>query len=203
MISWKNHQCDDAEEKQLLSISMLKEVGDPKSIAQSLNNLGIVYFQRNDYLNAEKYFVRSNKSFKKINDINELKKIINNIGYLNLRMNKYSKSLKYYKELVLLSKNDSLMLGIGYCGIASALIELKQIEFAQKNINFAISILSDASSPGDLAIAFRILGDLRATQNDAYGAIKLYEKAIPKLKEYGEEDDLELAIKSLSKLKEK
>jgi len=200
LLRWKESDLEGATSFLNTALTLLQGLGDPRSIAQTTNNLGIIFYQQNDFFQAEKYFREALSSSKIISDISETKNLLSNLGYLNYRMGNYPSGIKYYKELVKLSVQDKIFTGAAYSGLSLIDIELDHFDSALQNAEKAVSILDVSPLAGDYAVCLRILGDVRLARKEYSYAEDCYHRTIPILRKYQENEDLELALEGLKKL---
>jgi predicted ATPase/class 3 adenylate cyclase/predicted negative regulator of RcsB-dependent stress response len=201
MVDWKKGEPDKALALLSRALTMLKYCGDPRTIGQAANNMGILYFQKGENRKAEKYFKDALPIFRAISNRSEIRILLNNLGYLDYTLENYSLSLRYYRELEKISSDDDFFLGTAYLGMASSEIRLDRLGPARRKCDRALEILDDRTYPGDHGIAWRIMGDLNRAEGNSGEARRCYEKAIPLLRDNGEDDDLEMAEKSIGELR--
>jgi len=192
---------EEAEKLLVHSISIFEKKGVIRLQAQAITNLGIIHYQNSVFKEAEKEFKAALPIFKSLDDVINLRKILNNLGYLNLNMKNNSSAIRYYKELLRYSNNEAFFLSLAYSGLASVNLSETKFDLALHYCNESIDVLSNTQLKGDYAISLRILGEIRMAMKEYGAAEKCFKEAIPLLKEYQEEEDLELAERALKSLK--
>jgi anaphase-promoting complex subunit 6 len=122
-----------------------------------LNELGVVYYHKNQLKAAESYFVRAKEAADGLDsDAKAWMSIDVNLAHVYRRMEEYSKSLYYFENVLRLSPNDSNILSaIGLVNLQTGKI-LRAIE----NFHDALSINKDDTIASDFLE--------RALQNHAY-----------------------------------
>lgn len=195
LVYQKMGEPEKAEESLKEALSFLRTGGDPRSIAQTTNNLGLIAYGRGNYPGAEEYFAAAYSKSRLLGDKAEVKKLLNNLGYLNCKTGDFKAAAKYYRELQRESEHDNLFLGTSLYGLAIVDIESGKPDSALRNAEKAVSVLDKPALQLDYAIALRVLGDVRRFRKEYTLSKECYTKAIPILEKYGEEEDLELARK--------
>ncbi|XP_073980642.1 cell division cycle protein 16 [Rhodnius prolixus] len=93
-----------------------------QSIAPSdpfvIHEMGVVAYQNNDFLTAEKYFEEALARVKEIDEViiaDKWEPLFNNLGHTCRKLKKYEKSLEYHREALVLSPlNPSTLSSIGF-----------------------------------------------------------------------------------------
>ncbi|XP_024081124.1 cell division cycle protein 16 homolog isoform X2 [Cimex lectularius] len=83
-----------------------------------IHEMGVVAYQNNDYVAAEKYFEEALSRVKEIDDViiaDKWESLFNNLGHTCRKLKKYDKSLVYHKKaLVLAPLSPSTLASIGF-----------------------------------------------------------------------------------------
>ncbi|KAK9512663.1 hypothetical protein O3M35_001037 [Rhynocoris fuscipes] len=83
-----------------------------------IHEMGVVAYQNNDFLTAEKYFEEALARVKKIDEIiiaDKWEPLFNNLGHTCRKLKKYEKALEYHREALVLSPlNPSTLSSIGF-----------------------------------------------------------------------------------------
>lgn len=112
-----------------------------------LNELGVVYYHKNDLNQAEVYFLKALKASQNLNsDSKAWISIHSNLGHVYRRLNLFNKSLNCFEKVLKLSNNDSnIYSAIGLIYLKSNEI-LKSIEY----LHYALAINSNDPVATDL-----------------------------------------------------
>jgi signal transduction histidine kinase len=97
----------EATRLYLRALPMFEEIPDSLGYGNTLNGLGISYFEQEDYSNALAYYQRAEPVFFRIGNMNRYSAALSNIGYAYLSLN-YLGLAKIYSEksLALAKKYD-------------------------------------------------------------------------------------------------
>ena len=156
-------QIDEAYEKEdeekLLSL-ITKYVKEFPNNAEYLNRLGVLYDNKENYSEAEKWYL---KAIEKGNY-----NAISNLAYIYFEKGEYEKAIKYYKEYQKIADNTD-----NYYWIAAAYDELEDYKTAKEWFLKSIKFDKDGYSEERLGIIY-------AKEGNQKEALKWYSAAIEK-----------------------
>ncbi|WP_369712132.1 tetratricopeptide repeat protein [Leptotrichia sp. HSP-342] len=146
------------EKKALLLVA--KYVKEFPNNADYLNKLGVLYDNKDDHIEAEKWYLKAidNGSFI----------AISNLANLYIEKKEYEKSIKYYKEYQKVADNTE-----NYFWIAAAYAELEDYKNAKEWYLKSVKFEKDGSPENRLGLIF----DNEGNQKEA---IKWYNASIQK-----------------------
>jgi two-component system, NarL family, sensor kinase len=160
-----------------------KIAGDAKNdrlLANSYNNMGIVYLTTNDLDRAEEFHAKSLVIRKAMNDTTGLYFSYDNLGIVNRERKNYDKALEYYfkaKEMAEAMK-DSASISFMYNDIGAAYSFKKQTAKAEKYLKASISIRERNNELHELAYTYNYLGENYERKGDLINAEASIKKAM-------------------------
>lgn len=149
-------------------LKLSKEIDWEIGEAKCLFTIGVCYFKKSNFVNAENYFLKSLIIYEKLNDENNISILLYNIASIYYEKSDYPKAFEfYYKSLKLDEKNNKLK------GVANNLstignIFLRQSEYskAQEYYKKAYKINKEqnnlsgiASDLGNIGLAYDYMDD--------------------------------------------
>ena len=156
-------QIDEAyekEDKEKLLLLITKYVKEFPNNAEYLNRLGVLYDNKENYSEAEKWYL---KAIEKGNY-----NAISNLAYVYFEKGEYEKAIKYYKEYQKIADNTD-----NYYWIAAAYDELEDYKNAKEWFLKSIKFDKDGYSEERLGIIY-------AKEGNQKEALKWYSAAIEK-----------------------
>ena len=156
-------QIDEAyekEDKEKLLLLITKYVKEFPNNAEYLNRLGVLYDNKENYSEAEKWYL---KAIEKGNY-----NAISNLAYVYFEKGEYEKAIKYYKEYQKIADNTD-----NYYWIAAAYDNLEDYKNAKEWFLKSIKFDKDGYSEERLGIIY-------AKEGNQKEALKWYSAAIEK-----------------------
>lgn len=183
----------DAEKYYLQALQQFNEIGNLKLKANTLNNIGILKFEAEEYNAAKKYFIQSLQIGDQLNDY-ELKAFCyNNLGTLFEAEKNFKEAQAYYEDALELHElmGNEVDIIDSYNNIASVAFELNDIKKA-KQILLKIKPISEQNeyAEGNLSI-YNFLKDVYVVEKKFDSAMyyqTLYYQAKEKMNESGEDE---------------
>jgi len=150
------------------------------SKAGALNNIGAIYFNEGDIVNALEYFHQSLKVEEQIGNKDGIGTSLNNLGYIYLQHGDDEQALKYFNQAL------DLRIEINYKeGIASTLNNIGLVYYGQDDITktleyFKKSLLieEEIGNQQGLASGYANMAALYKKQGNVEKAIQQYKKAL-------------------------
>ncbi|MBC7862053.1 MAG: tetratricopeptide repeat protein, partial [Bacteroidia bacterium] len=115
------------------SLKLREEISDKKGIATTLNNLGAIYSELDDYDKAIEYYIKSMKIKEGLNDQKSIALSLSNIGYNYKSKGDFKKAEEYYLKSLAIRKATGDKLGI-----AQSLNNLGLLYKTKKDLDKAI-----------------------------------------------------------------
>lgn len=159
-----------------------------KYLAESLNNIGNIYFNQGDITKALDYWVKSLKIQEGIADKQGIATTLNNIGAIYKRQGNIPKVLEYYhKSLKLLEEIGDKQ------GIAESLNNIGVVYNNQGDITKALEcfgrslkIQEEIGDKQGVALSLNNIGNIYENQGDILQALEYYEKSLKMYNEFGD-----------------
>lgn len=173
----------DAESVWLRQISLAEELygTEHKNAATSYNNIGLVYHEQRDYVNALKYYQKALAIYEKVfgKEHRNTATSYNNIGGVYDDQCDYNNALKYYQKALAIKEK---VLGTEHSSTATSYNNIGTVYMAQDDYIKALEYFQKA-----LAIDEKVLGKEHpgtATDHNNIGVMYYEMKEYPKALEY-------------------
>jgi len=164
---------DEALKYTLLALKLSEEGKVPINIARSLNSLGVIKMELNDFNGALDDYEKALLYIENTDSVVLESFIFNNIGVIYGNLNEFDKSLEYFSLSLILKREigDKQKIIRTLNNISNAHMYKGNYDIALTNLKESIA-LSDNSSEHALANTYAILADLYLRQQ-YYGRAKL------------------------------
>lgn len=112
-----------------------------------LNEMGVIYYHKNELTNAENYFMQALKASKRSNsDSKAWLSIHANLGHVYRRLNMFTKSLACFEKVLKISNKDSNI----YSAIGLIYLKIGDVSKSIENLHYALAINPSDPVPSDL-----------------------------------------------------
>ena len=184
------------------ALSILQEVGDKRSSASELVNLGLIAVKRGDFATGHSLYAESLRNYQEAGDKQGIAIVTGNTGNLLRSEGKMAEALAHY-ELTLELSNE-----LGYrASTAIALQAIGDVRYEQGNLaeavkmfRQALTIQEEIGAKSNYADSLAEIGKVRRQQGDSDAALRSYQQALAiqqQLGERGSAAETELAIAEL------
>jgi signal transduction histidine kinase len=179
------------------------KLNDSVLIAQVNSDLGAIYFRRNDFENAKKYYGVALNIRKARKDNVGIAKINLHMANIYNKENKKEKALQYYLAGIdyFEKTNNPEIVANTKGNVAALFFELKNYPKAKKYLNDAIKYQEAKKDDNGLSTSYLTLGNIYLKTNDTLNALKLYEKSIASAKKSANNVALSSAMNNLGVIK--
>jgi tetratricopeptide (TPR) repeat protein len=109
------------------ALSLARELNYPKGIAQSCNDLAIVYINQASYRKAIKYLNESLKIREQLNDLSGIAALYNKLGIIDQKQGRLKEALEHQIAALKIYQKQKYVKGIGYSLNNIAIIQLQFI----------------------------------------------------------------------------
>ena len=179
------------------------KLNDSVLLAQVNSDLGAIYFRRNDYQNAKKYYNIALNIRKAKKDNVGIAKINLHMANLYNKENKKEKALEYYLAGIdyFEKMNNPEVVASTKGNVAALFFELKNYPKAKKYLVDAIKYQESKQDQNGLSTSYLTLGNIFLKTNDTLNALKFYEKSIASAKKSANNVALSSAMNNLGVIK--
>jgi CHAT domain-containing protein/tetratricopeptide (TPR) repeat protein len=141
--------------------------------ARTLNNIGSVYTDLENYQKALDFFKQGYEKAETVQDLEAKGMILNNIGIVHFNLGNYEESTKYYQKAIDLAQEleGGQILWEAYFEIGNALVEQNKLFGALKNYKNSVQIIENIRSQLKLE-------ELKAKYLGADKRIEVYQNLI-------------------------
>ena len=162
------------------ALSLAKEIGYEKGIAQSYESLGNGYGADKKYQDAAENFLKASEFYQTVEDTNGKAKVLYKIGDVYENLSDYDSALKYYSEGLELSKKiNNKMLAGDFLSDISVIYKYKgNFEKALQNNLQALEVYKELNSQAKIANAYGNLGNLYEAMEKYNEALSYYNKVL-------------------------
>ena len=179
------------------------KLNDSVLIAQVNSDLGAIYFRRNDFENARKYYGVALNIRKVRKDNVGIAKINLHMANIYNKENKKEKALQYYLDGIdyFEKLNNPEIVASTKGNVATLFFELKNYPKAKKYLNDAVKYQESKQDDNGLSSSYLTLGNIYLKTNDTINAVKFYEKSITSAKKAANNVVLSSAMNNLGVIK--
>ncbi len=176
-----------------------------KGIGEAYNNVGINFYLRADYENAQKYFLLSKKTAEELGDQKSAANRLSNIGILLYMKGEYSQALENYANALRVQRNlkDTSGLANTLNNIASVYIQLADYDKALKSYLEALDCYEKLGDKPGQSQSYNNIGIVYNNLNNSEKAIENYLAAVKISTELGDRFKLAPAYSNLGKVYQK
>ena len=170
------------------ALKIYEEIGDERTAAGTIHNIGIIYANQSDYPKALEYYEKA----KKINEKPGGNKIwlANNlaaIGIIYSSQSNYPKALEYYQKALEIDEEIG-----NKSGIANNLVHIGNIYSSQSNypkaleyFHKSLKIMEELENKSGVAMALGNIGLIYSSQSNYPKALEYYHKSLKINEELG------------------
>ncbi len=157
----------------ILTKELAQKINYKKGLALALENIGWLYYRKDDYLELLKHSLEAYDINKTIGNKKGMANCLNNIAAVYYQRNQYNEAIKNYNEAFDLAKQagDPAIMGRSYNNIAFCLLAMNKLDSVEYYCDLAIRFSKAGKDHFRMAFAYRTLGDF-------YGVKKKYKDAL-------------------------
>ncbi len=186
-------------------MELSKKLNFKKGIGEAYNNLGINYYIRGQFEEAEKEFLASKKIAEEMKNLKAITNRQNNLGIIYYTQGNYTKALEYLNRSLVTQTgmHDTLGLANTQNTIASVYIHLADYDKALKCYLEALNLFEKAGDKTGISQAYNNIGIVYNSLENFDKAIENYEASVKISEEIGEKFKLAPAYSNLGKVYQK
>ena len=150
------------------SLKTTGKAKDIKGTAYTLNNIGNIYAEQEEYQKAIVYFHRSLSILTELEDEHGIASTLNNIGNIYNENKEYEKALDYQLRGLRINEglNDKQGIAISYNNLGTNYGDLKDYSKALKYQYMSLEIMKEIGDKEGSAYTLNIIGNLMALKKD-------------------------------------
>ncbi|MEA2069658.1 MAG: tetratricopeptide repeat protein [Asgard group archaeon] len=183
---------DQAIKDYLQSLSFYREINYKIGIAETLNDLGEIYFYKGDLYRAKSIFNQSLKIREKYNNRQEIASSYTNFGHYYRWSGKYGKALEYYLQANSLREEmgNKKEIAEALKNISVIYFKLGEINRALQYISKSLSLLEEIGNKRDIADSLSMLSRIYLIKGDLAQAQSSQNRSYQMRKVIGNKSDL-------------
>lgn len=134
---------EEAVQNNLMGLQLYEKIEDRMGVATTSYNLGVIYYNQNQYELALDKFIKGRKEFKILGNRDREAYCLNGVAAVYQNLDSLDKSLEYTKELSLLADeiNNAVMKGAALTSLGAIYGEQKSYELARQSYIEAIPFI--------------------------------------------------------------
>ncbi|MCP4136877.1 MAG: tetratricopeptide repeat protein, partial [bacterium] len=186
------------------SLKIKEERGDRSGIANTLGNIGNIYYRQGNYPQALEYNQKALKIYEEIGYKKRIANTLNNMGDVIREQGNYPKALEYYQKVLKITTEIA-----DHQGLASALNNIGNIYNTQGNYPKALEhyqkSLKIAEEMGDrrkISSSYNLLGSFYLIKRNYKTALSYTLKSLKIAEELETTDDLKDIYQQLAEIYE-
>lgn len=185
-----------------MAMSLSKELGYDKGIAQAYNDMGIILTDQGNYIKAVEYYTIAMVIRKRLNDKPGIASLYNKIGIVNQKQGNLKSALENQIEALKIYEDLQHDLWIGYCLNNIAIVH-QNLENLDKSLEYHNRALYYRKKMGDEygeAGSYGNIANVYVKQQDTASAINYYEKALVTFRKINNEEGISVMLSNLGNI---
>jgi two-component system, NtrC family, sensor kinase len=172
---------------------------------ESYGAIADVYSSSNNHSTAKLYYNKAITALRQTDNSISLASTLSNAGDEFLNTKNYDSALIYFNEAKHIFENENYSSGIGYIqgNIGMVYASIGNIQLAEKNINEAIGILTEAEDYYPISVYLLYMSDIYNDKGNHQQALNYALKSLRFAEQYGLKEQIAEANLKLSELYEK
>lgn len=169
-----------ALENYKISIEILLEIDDKKSLANNYTDIGIIKYLNGDYNVAEEYYNMAVEIHNELNNEPGLAKVYRNFGNLFLKQGDYPLSIEYYQKSLEISEklNDLRSASRCYNNIGYIYTETQRYAWAIDYLKNSLQIKERIGDQRGVATALNNIGNVYLEKKEYDTALIYFSKSL-------------------------
>ncbi|MBI2280851.1 MAG: tetratricopeptide repeat protein [Bacteroidetes bacterium] len=186
----------------LISLDLIKELGDKEELATGLNNVGYIYNDLGEVEKAIEYYHKSLKLEEEIGNKQGIATSLNNLAFIYDKQGNIEKSLEYYyKSLAMLRElKDKHSIARSLNNIGSMIEKSGDLDKALEHYQKSLYIGQEINNKHGIAISFLNIGLILEKKGDLEQALDYYHKSLKLREEIDDKDGLTMSCNRLANL---
>lgn len=179
-VYWKFGDFDRALEINFEAVNTYKKLKNTDEfLIRTYNNIGIIYAQQSDFLNAKKYLKMALFKLQTSKNQRDYGDCFNNLGNIARKENKLNEALGYHKKALLIRKkiNDQRGIAYSYTNIGNIYISQKNFKKAIEFHCLSITTMKKLQDPELVARGYYSLGSIYLEMKEYTNASVYFDSA--------------------------
>lgn len=158
--------------------------GNKFCLIDTYNQIGILFFEQENYAKAIEYYLMSLKVSKELKDIETTIIVLNNIGEAHLKQKKYTDALHYLEEAIAYNKDfaDKSNLCYTYPYIGKIYLEKGKDKLALDYLQKGLKFSTQFEDTHQIGVSHQYKGEFYLKKKQYNKAVTEFEKANQQLK---------------------
>lgn len=179
-------------------ISEQEEKSFLETLSGAYNNIGFIYDDKGDIINALKYYNKSLKIREDLNDKEGIAVSLNNIGVIYIKQEQYKQALDYYQKSLKVKEGlgDKKSIATSYNNIAAV---YKFIDKSQALEYYTRSLVlrEEIGDEKGIAVSLNNIATLYKSQNKLTEALTYYKRALDIREKIGDKRGISNTLSNL------
>ncbi|MFK5854737.1 MAG: tetratricopeptide repeat protein [Bacteroidota bacterium] len=169
-------------------LSIFEEIGDKIGIANTFNNIGIIYYEQGDYASAIDYYTRSLSTYEEIGDKIGIATSLVNSGIIYYEQGDYASAIDYYTRSLSIFEEIGDKNGIANTFNNIGIIYKNQGDYTSAIDYFtrALNIHEEIGDKIGIANAFNNIGIIYKNQGDYTNTMDYYTRSLAIFQKIGD-----------------
>ncbi|MCS7224303.1 MAG: tetratricopeptide repeat protein [Armatimonadetes bacterium] len=200
VLSWHQGDYPRAEQSFQEALALFEQVGDPRGVANALNNLGLVAHARGDFRSARSYYERALEVQRERKNDRGIATALNNLGLIAFEQGDFETALKFYQEALQIQRK------IGHRGwqattlnnLGLVAFEIGRLDEALRYHEESLAIRKELGDRAGTAMSYCNLGDVWLQKDgDIEKAESFYKESLILRRDLGDKMGVALSLHRL------
>jgi len=162
------------------ALELAKQSGYKRGMANSYNNIGLIYAAQSDYTKAMEYYLKSLEIMESLGDKRGMAVSYNNIGVIYRDQNNYPKALEYYSKSleIIESLGDKQRMAVSYNNIGVIYRDQSNYPKALEYYIKSLEIRKSFDYKRGMASSYNNIGEIYRYQSDYPKALEYHLKSL-------------------------
>lgn len=186
----------------LISLDLIKELGDKEELATGLNNVGYIYNDLGEIEKAIEYYHKSLKLEEEIGNKQGIATSLNNLAFIYDKQGNIEKSLDYYyKSLAILKElKDKHNIARSLNNIGSMIERNGELDKALDHYQKSLNMSQEIGNKHGVAISFINIGLILEKKGMHEEALNYYYKSLKIREEIDDKDGITMSCNRIANL---
>ncbi len=171
---------EDALKFYTKSLEINKDLGIPKQIASSYNNIGIVHGIQANYDECKKYILKSLEIYEQENDVQGMANAFNNLGNIHYYQGDYKSAIEYWISSLKAKEEAGEKIGMANTlnNIGNIYLDLKDYENSISYYQRSMKIYKELEDDNGIGVCHFNLGNIYQEMGETEKAIQSFNSSL-------------------------